>query len=150
MSLLSSPLTYREITGGGVAPQALGLPSAQENSFVAVQNTARGLQNVYTNPALHLQVLFTNQETPYKSNMVCPTGVPSVNNDCMCPGNPSGVPYRQSVPQYTASYMNSLFSPIQKDMMPPMTQAAKYLIVERSPCPMSSYKMMDATPLSQC
>lgn len=150
MEYFQTPLTYREISGGGVAPQALSQPNLQENSFVAVQNTATGLRNVYTNPALHLQVLYNSRETPYKSNMVCPTGVPSVNNDCMCPGNPSGVPYRQSVPQYTASYMRSLFSPLESQMMPPITQAAKYLVAERSPCPQSAYKPLDATPLSQC
>lgn len=141
------PVSYQMLTGGGVLPQALAQPSAQQRIMVATQNTARGLRNVYTDAPAHLQVLYGTNQTPYKSNMACPDGIASVNNECIAPGAPSGVPYRQTVPAYTQTYMNTLFSPLQPEMFPQVSAAAQSLMAERGRCPASAYGAMDSMPL---
>ena len=145
----TAALSYNMLTGGGVVPQALSQPSQQTGVTVTAQNTATGPQNTFTDPASHLVVQYGLYQTPYKSNMTCPNGVATVNNDCSCPGAPSGVPYRQSIPSFSTRYVNTLFSPIQSDMFPQPSAAAKYLIAERGPCP-SAYRPLDSTPLTQC
>lgn len=143
-------LSYQMLAGPGVSPQALSQPSMQTGVIVTAQNTATGLKNVYMDPSAHLQVLYAPGETPYKSNMVCPSGTASVNNECLCPGAPSGVPYRVGVPSFSNQYVNTLFSPIQTDMFPQLSPAAKALISERGPCPASAYRPLDMTPLTAC
>lgn len=142
---------------GGIAPQALSQPgtgafgaNGAGGVTVMVQNSPSGLQNVYTDPALHLNVLYSNLETPFKSNLSCPTGFTSVNNDCICPGSPSSVPYRQSVPLMTTNYMSTLWSPIEPNMFPQVSRVSQQLIADRSPCGPKCYANMDATPITSC
>ncbi len=143
-------LSYQMLTGGGVAPQALSQPAPAQGIFVSGQHMANGLRNVYQDPASHMEILYSLDQTPYKSNMVCAVGVAGVNNDCLCPGVPSGVPYRQGIPNFTRQSLNAMFSPIQSDMFPRPTAAAQSLIAERGPCPLSAYQPMDMTPLGVC
>jgi len=143
-------MSYTMLAGPGVAPQALSQPSPNTGISVMSQTTATAIKNTWSDPKSHLVVQYSQYETPYKSNMVCPSGIASVNNDCLCPGSQSGVPYRQSIPVFSKNYVNTLFSPIQADMFPQPSAAAQYLIQERGPCPASAYRAMDTAPLTQC
>ncbi len=53
--------------------QALAPVTAQNGNFIMAQNTAMGPMNVYTDPNLHLQVLYSTQQTPFRANMQCST-----------------------------------------------------------------------------
>jgi len=134
-------------TGAPISTQALESPSPQTGSFVTGAFTGDAVNNVMVMPQLHREVLFSNRETPYKANMVCTSGANGVNNNCVCPGGPSGVPYRQQPAMYQAHYMSTLFSPIPGTYSPTPTKAAQVLISERSPLP-ASYTAMDAVPLA--
>jgi len=140
----------QQVLSGGLAPQALSQPSMQDRVSVMVQNTPTGFRNVYSDPALHLNVLYSTRETPYKSNISCPFGAASVNSECICPGAPSGVPYRQSVPVLTTDYLKSMFSPLEPAMFPQVSAASRSLIAERSPCGPQAYRSMDKTAITQC
>jgi hypothetical protein len=154
----TSNMLSQQALSGGLAPQALGQPSMMAGGMygrgdavtVTVQNTPNGFRNVYSDPALHMNVLYGTNETPFRSNISCPVGSASVNNECLCPGAPSGVPYRQAVPMFTKDYMSSMFSPIEPQMFPQLSQAAAGLVAERSPCGPSAYRSMDATMLTNC
>lgn len=139
---------YNMLTGGGVAPQSLSQPSPPESPTVNVQHMANGLRNVYEDRSLHLDVLYSQYETPFRSNMVCPSGSVGVNNECLCPGAPSGVPYRQAIPTLQ-NQISALFSPIQPQMFPQVGAAAAMLVRERGPCP-QGYQPMDSSPLTEC
>ena len=125
-------------------PQAL--PSlGSGSSFVMSQTTATGVKNVFSDPQLHLQVLYSSAETPFKSNLACPSGIAGVNSECLCVNSLAAVPYRQNVPSIQSAYMTGLFSPIE--IFPQLSRAAMQLVQERSPYP-NAYKAMDGVSLA--
>lgn len=132
-----------------IAAQSLPESSPQSNSYVTGAFTGSCVQNVYHNAAMHLEVLFNGDETPYKPNLVCPSGAAGVNNNCLCPGSPSGVPYRQQPAQYQSTYMGSLFSPLNPTLFPQPSRAAQTLIQQRSPLPRGQgFRSMDMMPFA--
>jgi len=120
--------------------------SFSQGTYVQVENSANGLRNVFSDPAMHLNVLYSTGQTPYKANISCPSGSTNVNNECLVPGSASGVPFRLSTPAMTSNNFNSLFSPIDYNQ-PPMSAAAASLMQERGPCPASAYQLLDSNPL---
>jgi hypothetical protein len=129
---------------------ALPQPSAASGTSIISENTGQGIQNTFQDPKSHLIVQYSEQETPFKSNLSCPMGVASVNNDCLCPGGESGVPYRQAIPHFTKSYLNTLFSPIDANMFPEPSKTVSFLIAQRGRCPTSAYRALDSIPITQC
>lgn len=131
--------------------QFLPSPSPQSGSYVTGQFTGQAVQNVWSSPPLHRQVMFSANQTPFKANLVCTSGAPGANNNCVCPGSASGVPYRQSPPAFTSQYMHVLFSPMQGTYVPPISASVQSLIAQRSPLPKGAppaYGPMDLMPMS--
>lgn len=138
MSLLSAPT----------------LPLFQQGAgdTIMTENTGGSFNYAFLQPTLHLKNTFSQQETPYISNLSCSVGSANVNNDCLCPGAPTGTPYYARtcsgpacvVPQS----MQGLFSPLEPQMFPPLAKSAQLLIAERSPVgSRGNYYPLDKMPL---
>jgi hypothetical protein len=130
------------------ATQALTGSHPQAGITVASEFTGNAVQYVHTDRAMHRQVLYSNNETPFRSNMMCSNGVAGIDNTCLCPGSASAVPYTQNPAQYESMYMTSLFSPVGDTFFPQPTMASRKVMAERGPMP-SSYRTMELIPLNQ-
>ena len=148
-------LSQRSLSGG-IAPQFLSQPNLDQGITVMSQLMPSAIKNVYSDPNTHLNVLYSNYETPYMSNINCSTGAVSVNNECICPGAPGAVPFKQAVPVYSKNYLNTLWSPIESNLFPQVSPASQMLIASRSPCGTNGsascntmYGNLDTMPLNQ-
>lgn len=146
----------QQILSQGISPQFLSNPNISTGTTVMVQNFPTGLKNVYTDPKTHLNVLYNKYETPYMSNINCETGTAGVDGTCICSGSPSLVPYRQNVPIYSKNYLNSLWSPIETNLFPQVSQSSQMLIAQRSQCGTNGaascqamYGNLDSMPINQ-
>lgn len=135
-----------------MATQALQTPSPMTGTFITGQFTGSSVQNVYSDPSLHRDIMFSSKQTPFKANMLCATGSAGANNSCVCPGSSSGVPFRQSPPALVSQSMSSLFFPMTGGYSPQITSAVQTLLKQRSPIPKgqpSGYSSMDSMSMLQ-
>lgn len=129
---------------GGVKPPYFSTPIT-----VIGQNFPSGIKNSYMDQTTQVQYVFSQNETPYRSNMTCETGIPTVNNDCICPNDPSAVPFRnQVISTNVPTYMNTLFQPLEPSMFPKLSPAAQLLLDQRKPVNYG-YTDLDTTKLTQ-
>jgi hypothetical protein len=136
----------QQALSGNIAPQAL--EPQNDHISIKVCNSPDGLRNWYMDSALRQNVLFSIYDTPYASGLYCGEGggAVGVNGECLCPGGPSGVPYRNVG---AGASCDAPFSPIEPGMFPQLTGAAQFLIAQRSPCPASAYSSLDTKPFTR-
>lgn len=108
--------------------------------------TGRSVQNVWNDPSMHRQVFYGQNQTSFKSNMLCRQGSATIDNTCVCANTVSASPYQTPPQQKLTQYAVSMFSPTPGAYFPVPTRAAQELIAERSPDP-SSYHNMDNMPM---
>lgn len=120
--------------------QPLPQTGMNSHSYVSGQFTGETVQNVFHDPATHLKVMYSANQTPFKSNLTCMDGIPSVNNNCLCTGSTTSVPFRQQPHGFQMMEMNSLFTPMEPWASP--TPSALLLVNERGRAP-QSYMSMD-------
>lgn len=125
-----------------VATQALFQSGPSTGVYVTGAFTGNSVSNVYHDPALHRNIIYSNQMTPYQSSLVCENGATTVNSTCACPGAPSAPPFQVQTPMYTANYMGTLFSPIHGSYFPQVSPAVESLLRMRGRGPATAYSTM--------
>jgi hypothetical protein len=77
-------------------------------------------------------------------NMYCKNGAMNVDNTCSCPGSVNSTPWQVSPLQPVVNKM--LFEPFVEGGVPPLSPAAKKLILQRQPLPqyLASGSSLDA------
>ncbi len=118
-----------------IEPQALPYPSASNGNYTYgawSNNTKRGTE-VYVDTGNHQVYRTLDKSAMYNSGMGCQSGIPALDNHCICPGSNNSMPYEMQSPAMTAAATDLLFSPFLPNAIPQLSPAAQKLVAQRSP-----------------
>jgi hypothetical protein len=129
-----------------IAPQALPYPNASNGNFTygAWSNSVNRGTEVYVDSGTHRVYRKLDNSGMYNTGMGCQSGIPGLDNHCICPGSSNSMPYEMQSPAMTAAATNLLFAPFLPNAVPPLTPAAQLLVAERSPLYNGASYNMDA------
>jgi len=118
-----------------IAPQALPYPSVRNGNYTygAWSEPSASGTEVYVDGGTHRVYRKVENNGMYDSGMGCSSGIPGLDNNCICPGSQNSMPYEVQPPALTAAANQLLFSPFIPQAVSPLSPAAQRLIAERSP-----------------
>lgn len=125
-----------------IAPQALPYPSVKNGNYTygAYSEPSASGTEVYVDSGTHRVYRRTENNGMYNSAMGCTSGIPGLDNNCICPGSMNSRPYEIQPPALTAAANQLLFAPFIHHDINPLGPAAQRLVAERSPlCNGASY-----------
>lgn len=113
-----------------IAPQALS--ANERNTYGSFRGTA-GVQNTNVDAKVNRLWNYPITNGLTLPNTMCKNGALNVDNTCSCPGTRNSMPWQVSPLQPIVNKM--LFEPFVEGAIPPLSPAAKKLILQRSPLP---------------
>lgn len=125
-----------------IAPQALS--ANERNTYGSFRGTA-GVQNTNVDAKVNRLWNYPITNGLTLPNTACKHGNMNVDNTCSCPNSLNSTPYQVSPLQPIVNKM--LFEPFIEGGVPPLSEAARRLVLQRSPLPqyLASGNSLDMT-----